>query len=77
MISSNEKRMAELKQVSSQLQQTCSEPCRDSVTIQTTTGTGEKKKKNCDPQVICVSTKVSQSCLIGKTFVQVHCLVRS
>ncbi|XP_069545870.1 fibrinogen gamma chain [Brachyistius frenatus] len=38
-ISSNERRMAELKQLSIQLQQKCSEPCKDPVEIQTTTGT--------------------------------------
>ncbi|AWP05361.1 putative fibrinogen gamma chain isoform 4 [Scophthalmus maximus] len=39
LISSNERRMADLKQLSIQLQQTCSEPCKDTVEIQTITGT--------------------------------------
>ncbi|KAM7009801.1 fibrinogen gamma chain [Tautogolabrus adspersus] len=39
VISSNERRMADLKQLSIQLQQKCSEPCKDTVEIQTTTGT--------------------------------------
>ncbi|XP_041838030.1 fibrinogen gamma chain [Melanotaenia boesemani] len=39
LISSNERRMADLKQLSIQLQQKCSEPCKDTVEIQTTTGT--------------------------------------
>lgn len=43
LISSNERRMSELKQISIQLQQRCSEPCQDSVEIQPTTGTGKKK----------------------------------
>nr|XP_046274206.1 fibrinogen gamma chain [Scatophagus argus] len=39
LISSNERRMADLKQLSIQLQQKCNEPCKDTVEIQTTTGT--------------------------------------
>ncbi|XP_053185284.1 fibrinogen gamma chain [Scomber japonicus] len=39
LISSNERRMGDLKQLSIQLQQTCSQPCRDEVEIQTITGT--------------------------------------
>ncbi|CAK6972388.1 fibrinogen gamma chain [Scomber scombrus] len=39
LISSNERRMADLKQLSIQLQQTCSEPCKDEVEVQTITGT--------------------------------------
>ncbi|XP_058496623.1 fibrinogen gamma chain [Solea solea] len=38
IISSNERRMADLKQLSLQLQQKCSEPCKDTVEIQPTTG---------------------------------------
>ena len=44
LISSNERRMGDLKQLSIQLQQTCSQPCRDEVEIQTITGTGKIKK---------------------------------
>ncbi|KAM9363732.1 fibrinogen gamma chain [Symphorus nematophorus] len=39
LISANERRMADLKQVSYQLQQKCSEPCKDTVEIQPITGT--------------------------------------
>ncbi|CAN9510223.1 unnamed protein product [Ophioblennius macclurei] len=39
VIETNERRMADLKQLSIQLQQKCSEPCTDTVDIQTTTGT--------------------------------------
>ncbi|XP_070712506.1 fibrinogen gamma chain-like [Pempheris klunzingeri] len=39
LISSNEKRMTDLKQLSSLLQQKCSEPCKETVEIQPTTGT--------------------------------------
>ncbi|XP_028305004.1 fibrinogen gamma chain [Gouania willdenowi] len=39
LISSNERRMADLKQLSIQLHQKCSEPCKDTVEIQSTTGT--------------------------------------
>uniref|UniRef100_A0A672IFX4 Fibrinogen C-terminal domain-containing protein n=1 Tax=Salarias fasciatus TaxID=181472 RepID=A0A672IFX4_SALFA len=39
IIESNERRMGELKQLSIQLQQKCTEPCQDTVAIQTTTGT--------------------------------------
>ncbi|KAI3352495.1 hypothetical protein L3Q82_005450 [Scortum barcoo] len=39
LISSNERRMADLKQLSIQLQQKCSEPCTNTVEIKTTTGT--------------------------------------
>ncbi|XP_041790044.1 fibrinogen gamma chain [Chelmon rostratus] len=39
LITSNERRMADLKQLSIQLQQKCSEPCKDTVEIQTITGT--------------------------------------
>lgn len=45
LITSNERRMTDLKQLSIQLQQKCSEPCTDTVEIQTTTGAGKKKKK--------------------------------
>ena len=45
LISDNERRMADLKQISIQLQQKCSEPCRDTVEIQPITGTGNKKKR--------------------------------
>lgn len=45
LITSNERRMAELKQLSIQLQQKCSEPCKDTVEIQPITGTGEKRKE--------------------------------
>uniref|UniRef100_H2LW76 Fibrinogen C-terminal domain-containing protein n=2 Tax=Oryzias latipes TaxID=8090 RepID=H2LW76_ORYLA len=38
VISSNERSMADLKQLSMQLQQRCSEPCKDSVEIQPITG---------------------------------------
>ncbi|XP_040001016.1 fibrinogen gamma chain [Xiphias gladius] len=38
IISENERRMADLKQLSIQLQQKCSEPCIDTVQIQTITG---------------------------------------
>ncbi|KAF7223482.1 fibrinogen gamma chain [Nothobranchius furzeri] len=39
LISSNERTMGDLKTLAMQLQQKCSEPCRDTVEIQTTTGT--------------------------------------
>ncbi|XP_005929302.1 fibrinogen gamma chain [Haplochromis burtoni] len=39
VISTNDRRMADLKQLSNQLQQKCNEPCRDTVEIQPTTGT--------------------------------------
>ncbi|XP_008280290.1 fibrinogen gamma chain [Stegastes partitus] len=39
LIASNERRMADLKQMSIELQQKCTEPCKDTVEIQTTTGT--------------------------------------
>ncbi|XP_018558724.1 fibrinogen gamma chain isoform X1 [Lates calcarifer] len=39
LISSNERRLADLKQLSIQLQQKCSEPCKDTVDIQPQTGT--------------------------------------
>ncbi|XP_023149259.2 fibrinogen gamma chain [Amphiprion ocellaris] len=39
LLASNERRMADLKQLSIQLQQKCNEPCKDTVEIQTTTGT--------------------------------------
>ncbi|XP_068606645.1 fibrinogen gamma chain [Brachionichthys hirsutus] len=39
LISSNERRMADLKQISIQLQQKCTESCKDSVDIQAITGT--------------------------------------
>ncbi|XP_049427962.1 fibrinogen gamma chain [Epinephelus fuscoguttatus] len=39
LLSSNERRMADLKQLSIQLQQKCSEPCKDEVEIQPLTGT--------------------------------------
>ncbi|XP_074554538.1 fibrinogen gamma chain [Halichoeres trimaculatus] len=39
LIQSNERTMADLKQLSIQLQQKCSEPCKDDVEIQPTTGT--------------------------------------
>lgn len=39
LISENERRMADLKQLSVQLQQKCNEPCTDTVEIQPTTGT--------------------------------------
>ncbi|KAM9793087.1 fibrinogen gamma chain [Neosynchiropus ocellatus] len=39
LITSNERRMAELKSMALQLQLKCSEPCKDSVEIQPTTGT--------------------------------------
>ncbi|XP_037546217.1 fibrinogen gamma chain [Nematolebias whitei] len=39
IIASNERRMADLKTLAFQLQQRCSEPCRDTVEIQDTTGT--------------------------------------
>ncbi|CAF96585.1 unnamed protein product, partial [Tetraodon nigroviridis] len=39
LISSNERRMADLKTLSLQLQHRCSEPCKDSVEIQPITGT--------------------------------------
>ncbi|XP_053712995.1 fibrinogen gamma chain [Synchiropus splendidus] len=39
LISSNERRMADLKSLALQLQLKCSEPCKDSVEIQPTTGT--------------------------------------
>ncbi|KAK2817249.1 hypothetical protein Q5P01_025440 [Channa striata] len=39
VLSANERRMADLKQISIQLQQKCSEPCKDSVEIQPITGT--------------------------------------
>ncbi|XP_049901365.1 fibrinogen gamma chain [Epinephelus moara] len=39
LMASNERRMADLKQLSIQLQQKCSEPCKDEVEIQTHTGT--------------------------------------
>nr|XP_061792102.1 fibrinogen gamma chain-like [Nerophis lumbriciformis] len=38
-VSSNERRMADLKTLASQLQKTCSEPCKDEVEIQPMTGT--------------------------------------
>lgn len=41
VISSNERSMADLKQLSMQLQQRCSEPCKDSVEIQPITGAGK------------------------------------
>ncbi|KAJ3615329.1 hypothetical protein NHX12_018897 [Muraenolepis orangiensis] len=37
-VSSNERRMQDLKQLSRQLEQTCSVPCKDTVEIQPTTG---------------------------------------
>lgn len=40
-ITENERRMAELKQLSIQLQQKCTEPCKDTVEIQPTTGSGK------------------------------------
>lgn len=43
LITSNERRMAELKRLSLQLQQTCSSPCTDTVQVQPITGTGRKK----------------------------------
>lgn len=39
LITNNERRMVDLKQLSIQLQQTCNEPCKDTVEIQPTTGT--------------------------------------
>ncbi|KAM6940360.1 fibrinogen gamma chain [Xenentodon cancila] len=39
LISDNERRMADLKQIAIQLQQKCSEPCKDTVEIQPITGT--------------------------------------
>ncbi|KAM4585272.1 fibrinogen gamma chain [Odontesthes bonariensis] len=39
LLTTNERRMADLKQISLQLQQKCSEPCKDTVEIQPTTGT--------------------------------------
>ncbi|XP_068176643.1 fibrinogen gamma chain [Antennarius striatus] len=39
LISSNERRMADLKQLSIELQQKCTESCKDTVEIQTITGT--------------------------------------
>ncbi|KAL7405128.1 hypothetical protein ABVT39_024192 [Epinephelus coioides] len=39
LIASNERRMTDLKQLSIQLQQKCSEPCKDEVEIQPLTGT--------------------------------------
>ncbi|XP_034393881.1 fibrinogen gamma chain [Cyclopterus lumpus] len=39
IISSNERRMSDLKQLSIQLQQRCTEPCKESVEIQSLTGT--------------------------------------
>uniref|UniRef100_A0A3Q2XKJ0 Fibrinogen gamma chain n=1 Tax=Hippocampus comes TaxID=109280 RepID=A0A3Q2XKJ0_HIPCM len=38
-VAANERRMADLKTLSIELQNTCSEPCKDSVVIQPTTGT--------------------------------------
>ncbi|XP_061840106.1 fibrinogen gamma chain [Nerophis lumbriciformis] len=38
LISSNDRRLADLKTLSIQLQQTCSKPCKDTVEIQTLTG---------------------------------------
>ncbi|XP_077462322.1 fibrinogen gamma chain isoform X2 [Stigmatopora argus] len=38
-VASNERRMADLKMLSIQLQKTCDEPCKDSVVIEPTTGT--------------------------------------
>lgn len=62
--------MADLKQLSIQLEQKCKEPCQDTVEIQPTTGTG---KINNDPLTIPISQVVSQSC---STVVLVECLVR-
>ncbi|XP_071770571.1 fibrinogen gamma chain [Centroberyx gerrardi] len=39
LISANERRMADLKQLSIQLRQKCNEPCKETVEIQPTTGT--------------------------------------
>lgn len=44
LIASNEQRMADLKQLSTQLLQKCREPCKDLSEIQPTTGTGTKKQ---------------------------------
>ncbi|XP_061686938.1 fibrinogen gamma chain [Syngnathoides biaculeatus] len=38
-VATNERRMADLKLLASQLQKTCSQPCKDTVEIQPTTGT--------------------------------------
>lgn len=46
LLTSNERRMVDLKQLSMQLQQKCTESCKDTVEIQPTTGSG--KKKYCD-----------------------------
>lgn len=60
MISSNERRMGELKTLSLQLQQKCSEPCKDSVEIQPITGTGKSQSNQfCDPQIVPISQEVS------------------
>lgn len=65
--------MNDLKQISLQLQQKCSEPCKDTVEIQTTTGTGKKKKmQSIELQAIPISQEISQS---FSSFVLVQCLV--
>lgn len=43
LITSNERKMADLKTLSLQLQQRCSAPCTDTVEIQSITGTGRKE----------------------------------
>ena len=45
LISSNEEKMANLKNSALMLQQQCNKPCEDEVKIQTITGEGAKKKK--------------------------------
>lgn len=45
MLTSNERRMADLKLISVQLQEKCSEPCKDTVEIQPITGRGTEKKE--------------------------------
>lgn len=78
LITSNERRMAELKSLSMQLQQTCSTPCKDAVEVQTITGTGRKKiiinEWMTKAQAVCIAQEVSQLCPIW-TFVLVHYLV--
>lgn len=76
--------MADLKQLALQLQQRCSESCKETVEIQPLTGTGKNKDVDrekhtltlCDRWYVPISQEVSQSDLSRTTFVLVPCLVR-